>query len=67
MDWEKFNQYVGVPGLLAVALTLAAIGWVSVKIAIPAEAWGLLGVSWGFYFRGQGINAVNAATSRLGK
>lgn len=58
MDIDKFAKYVGVQGILAMTLTVALVAWVSTGVQVPQEIYGLLGVSWGFYFAKNGTSIM---------
>jgi hypothetical protein len=58
--WEKFGKYIGIQGVLAVGLTCASVAMIFLKIDVPKELWGLMGVSWGFFFAKNGGNYVSA-------
>lgn len=59
--WEKFHKYVGVQGVLAVALTGTIIYLSVAQLPIPEVLVGLAGAACGFYFAKNGPNLVNAA------
>lgn len=59
--WEKFAKYVGVQGVLAMAMTGALIYWVSSGITVPDIVYTLLGASYGFYFAKNGNHLIQAA------
>ena len=67
MFWEGFQKYVGVQGVLALLLTLAMVGLLFLNREIPTEVWGLLGVSWGFYFAKNGNKIVTGISSKFQK
>jgi len=59
--WLKFHKYVGVQGILSLALAGTLIYMMVAQLAIPDILIGLLGTSWGFYFAKNGPNFVTAA------
>lgn len=65
MSWDNFHKYIGVHGILALILTSAMIAWISFSMAVPAEAWALLGASWGFYFAKNGGNVAKATANAV--
>jgi hypothetical protein len=62
--WDKFAKYIGVQGILALGLTGAAVATMFLHVDFPKEAWGLLGVAWGFFFAKNGGNYISAARGR---
>lgn len=58
--WSKFHKYIGVQGILALALTATLIYMLVAEIPTPDVLVGLLGTSWGFYFAKNGTNVVAA-------
>ncbi len=54
MNWDKANKYVGVQGVLALLVTIALLAMIFLAVAVPAQLWTLLGLSWGFYFAKNG-------------
>lgn len=67
MSWNTFNKYFGVQGILALLLTLATIGLMYLNRTVPPEIYGLLGVSWGFYFAKNGNKIANDIQSKIQK
>ena len=67
MNWDNFGKFIGVQGILALALTVALIVLMFLGRPIPAEAWGLLGVSWGFYFAKNGTKVATTIQSKIQK
>ncbi len=61
---EKFAKYIGVPGLLALIITLAMVAWVSVRITVPPEVYALMGAAWGYYFATNGKVIVTEQKGR---
>jgi hypothetical protein len=55
-----FAKYVGVLGLLALAMTSAIVVLFFLKIDAPKVAWILLGVVWAFYSIKNGRNVAAA-------
>lgn len=62
--WDNFGKYIGVDGVLALLMTAAVVAGMFVQIEVPKEAWGLLGVAWGAYFRRNGNNVVKAVKGK---
>jgi len=62
--WSKFNKYVGVQGILAVALTATLIYLLVAQITVPDVLIGLTGTVIGFYFAKNGPGIISAARSR---
>jgi len=62
--WASFNKYVGVQGILAIALTGTIIYLSIVQLPIPEVLVGLAGAACGFYFAKNGPNWINATRSR---
>jgi len=59
--WASFHKYVGVQGILSLALTGTLIYMLVAQIAVPDGLIGLLGTSWGFYFAKNGTNVASEA------
>ena len=57
--WDGFAKYVGIQGVLALAVTITIIVITISKDTVPAELWSLVGVSWGFYFAKNGYQIAN--------
>jgi hypothetical protein len=57
--WDAFAKYVGVQGILALIMTGAVIGLLISVRPVPGEIYGLLGVSWGFYFAKNGVSIAS--------
>lgn len=58
--WTKFHKYIGVQGVLAMALTATLIYLLVLQLQTPDILVALLGTSWGFYFAKNGTNVVAA-------
>ena len=68
MEWfEAFDKYIGVQGVLALLLSVAAVVFVSRGQVIPDEVWTLLCLAWGFYFAKNGSKIVSSAVKRMKK
>lgn len=61
---EGFNKYIGVQGIMALALTGAIIYMAIVQIPIPDVIIGLAGASSGYYFAKNGPGILDAARRR---
>lgn len=61
-----FHDFIGVQGVLAIGMTASVIAMIFLGIEVPKEAWGLLGVAWGFYFAKNG-KIVQAKYIKNGK
>jgi len=61
--WEGFNKYVGVQGIMALALVGAIIYMSVAQLPIPDVLIGLAGASSGFYFAKNGPGIISAAKS----
>ena len=59
--WEGFNKYVGIQGILAVAMGGGYIASAYVGITLPAGYTELMSVLFGFYFAKNGVGIVAAA------
>jgi hypothetical protein len=64
MDWEKFDKYVGIQGILAVVMTIAVLAWNTFDIHTSDEIMGLMGLAWGFYFSKNGSKIISQARAR---
>lgn len=56
MNWEGFNKYVGIQGVLVTLLTVAVIVMMFLSRDVPREIWALIGTAWGFWFARNGKN-----------
>ena len=54
--WDAFAKYIGVQGIMALAMTGGIIYALVVQQPIPGEVYGLAGVAWGFYFAKNGVS-----------
>ena len=59
--WVRFHKYIGVQGVMAMALTVTLIYMLVAEIPTPDVLVGLLGTSWGFYFAKNGSNIIASA------
>ncbi len=54
MNWELFDKYCGIQGILAILMTIAVLLFLSLDKTVPSEVWSLMGIAWGFYFSKNG-------------
>jgi len=59
MSWENFGKYIGVQGVLAIALTATMIACTLARIPIQEQLYTLMGLAWGFYFAKNGSKIVS--------
>jgi hypothetical protein len=53
-NWQAFDKYCGVQGILALLVTIAVVAMVASQRPVPPELWSLIGIGWGFYFSKNG-------------
>lgn len=63
-NWERFDKYIGIQGILAVLMTVAVIVWQTFDIHQTDEIMALLGLAWGFYFSKNGSRILSDAHTR---
>lgn len=61
---EQFDKYCGIQGVLALMLTAGAIFLMVNGKEVPNDMFGLLGISWGFYFSKNGTKLLSGLYSK---
>ena len=65
--WESFNKYVGIQGIIALAMVFAYIAAIFVKVVLPEGYTELMTFIFGTFFTKNGANIVQAVRGKLSR